>query len=276
MNKNNSGKGKDTVALLLAAVLVTGIFGVLAPSIVDAQASEDKRYGDNRHGDYDKRYDNTRHEDKRYDDKRHDNYRHDDKRDDKRHDSSAKYISCKNININGKDGTHGSPGHNDFVGAEEFGSNTNGFGSNSMWPGQMGMGMHQDRNHGFQKFTDKDVVVICIQNNGNDGGNNGPKDCAFCFSEKIMGEGIIPKGQFDKLVAFLPIQTIVPEVDNIEELCELLEELAKSPATIVTQEELEDFLDLAFGPGQNNGPVIADIVECLTDAKLIEPTDSII
>ena len=68
---------KNSVAIFLAAALLTGLLAASTPSIVDTEATEDKR-DDNKRDDYKrddyKRDDNKRDDNKRDDYKQHDEY----------------------------------------------------------------------------------------------------------------------------------------------------------------------------------------------------------
>ena len=238
---NNSGK--NTVAIFLAAVFVTGIFAVLSPSIIDTEASGDNKNKD-RHGDKSK-------------------------------SSSVKYINCKNINLNINDlpGNANSDIASTLEAAqtqEKEGSNVDGLSADSILNGETN---HQDRNQGFQKFTDKDVVVICVfNNNGNENGNgppNGVGDCDRCFLPINVEGGIIPPGELTKLNTYLA-ENPPDSIDNVRELCEFIERVAGT-SNEVTEREIRALLGAAL-PGESNKPVIDNIIECLLEENLITPS----
>ena len=249
---------KSSVAIFLAAALLTGIFAVSAPTIVDTEATEDKnkyykqkdRDGDrNGHGDYsrdgdgkDRDGDYSSYYSKDRDGKdRHGDYSRDGDRD---HDGKGdvKYISCKNININGKSFTKGG-GHD---GPRDIGINSLRDGGHD---GFMNGNTNSDR---FIKETHKDVTVICIQNN--DGGNQTVPPvtgCLGCFTTTDDG-GFLPPGQLTNLIEYL-----ADFGETLQSLCDAIE------AGDITELELASIINSAL-PGAEPS-LVAQLIACLDD-----------
>ena len=144
--------GKNSVAIFLAAALVTGIFALASPSFIDVEASGDQR----------------------------------DKHKDNRHDKSksviVKKFICNNINIgsidvNPRDIVSSLPG----VQAQEEEGNQ-GVSANSIGNSERNQGGKQG--HGGGDFT-----FICINNGG---GNVPPEDCEDCFITTNNGGFVPP------------------------------------------------------------------------------------
>ena len=176
--------GKNSVAIFLAAALVTGIFALASPSFIDVEASGDQR----------------------------------DKHKDNRHDKGSSVIVkkfiCNNINIGGisvdvnpRDIVSSLPG----VQAQEEEGNQ-GVSANSIGNSERNQGGKQG--HGGGDFT-----FICINNGG---GNVPPvvvRDCEDCFITTRDG-GFVPVGQLRNIVEYLDENF---RGATLEDLCRAIE-----------------------------------------------------
>jgi hypothetical protein len=265
-----------SVAIFLAVALFAGtIAGSSAPAfVVDAQATEDKRdYKEkDKYHDKDSRYDDN----KKYDG--HDDYSKYDRenkyskydrenRDGHDDDKSVKYVSCQNININGKSfQKDGGDGPRAFGGM-----NSGGYGEESYGEKSYGDSSYRNMNHDgkfpgkFIKETYKDVTVICIQNN--DGKNKTipePQECEDCFKLRSQG-GAIPFGLQDELLDAIDTQL---GLDSFAELCDYLADLVEMQNPVTT-DEAEAFLEDAW-QGQANPNAIERLIDCLLEFDLLE------
>ena len=177
--------GKNSVAIFLAAALVTGIFALASPSFIDVEASGDQRdkYKDNRH--------------------------------DKSKSVIVKKFICNNINIGGISiDVNPRDIVSSLAGAqaqEEEGKQ--GVSANSIGNSERNQGYKQG--HGGGDFT-----YICINNGG--GGNVPPvvvEDCEDCFITTNNG-GFVPPGQLRNLVEFLDENF---RGATLEDLCRAIE-----------------------------------------------------
>ena len=227
--------GKNSVAIFLAAALVTGIFALASPSFIDVEASGDQR----------------------------------DKHKDNRHDKSkgssvnVKFI-CNNINV---DGLNIDVNPRDIV-SSLAGAQAQEEGNQEVSANSMG---NNERNHEFIKQNGgKDFTFICEQNNNGNGNGppNGVGDCDRCFLPINVPGGIIPPGLLTMLNDYLAEE--LPAIGDVEGLCELIERLAGTPRE-VTENQIERLLNAAL-PGEANTPVIAAIIECLLEENLITPS----
>jgi hypothetical protein len=280
MNKS----AKNSVAIFLTAALLAGVFSVSSPSIIDTEATEKKKYGYEKekeyaHEDREKKYGYE--EEKKYgygeEEKK---YAHDDREkkygygeEEKKYgnEKSVKYVSCQNININGKsfqkdgDRGHSSYGQqNSYPSMMEYGAEMaygkeNSYNSNSY-------GENSYSKPDFVKETHKDVTVICIQKNAQQNKTVEPTECEDCFKTRSQG-GPIPGGLIDELLA-----GVIAEfgVANFAELCDLLDEL-RIAGNSPTVAEAEAFLNEVW-MGQANPNAIERLIDCLLTFDLLEDT----
>ena len=280
MNKS----AKNSVAIFLAAALIAGVFSVSSPSIIDTEATEEKKYGyekekryaygeeekkygndgrDNKYGEEEKKYGNDGRDNKYGEEEK--KYGNDgrDGRDNKHgeeekkygygsEDKSVKYVSCKNININGGDSfqkggdPRGDYGDMSSRGGEEQSYNSDWFSMNR----DTGMGKPD-----YIKETNKDVTVICIQNNNAANKTVEEDGCEGCIAALSNGQRMQLETDLDeKVPSFLP--------NSIEELCEAVNNGDISPILLSLT------IHLAEGTGplnQNLAPHWETLLDCLTD-----------
>jgi hypothetical protein len=301
MNKS----AKNSVAIFLTAALLAGVFSVSSPSIIDTEATEEKKYGYEKEKEYahderDKKYGYDKEKDYGYDkekdygyDKEKDygydkekKYAHDerdkkygydkekdygyDKENKYAHDDSdkkvVKYVSCQNININGKsfqkDGMN--RGHSSY--GQESSYPNMAYGEEMGYGAESSYGENSYSKPDFVKETHKDVTVICIQKNAQQNKTVEPTECEDCFKTRSQG-GPIPGGLIDELLA-----GVIAEfgVANFAELCDLLDEL-RIAGNSPTVAEAEAFLNEVW-MGQANPNAIERLIDCLLEFDLLEET----
>ena len=348
MNKS----AKNSVAFFLAAALITGVFSISTPSIIDVEATGDKKddykqndryeekdYGyeeekkyshDDRekkygyeeeekkyaHDDRDKKYGN---DDKKYgyeeemkygnDDKKYGyeeekkygygdedkkyayaeeekygnekkyGYEEDNKYGDKDKDKPIKYVSCQNININGKsfqkDGMN--RGHSDYGGessypelmayGEESSYGGSSYGGSSYGGSSYGENSYMNHNSkpDYVKETHKDVTIICIQKN--DKRDKDPKtpeeECDKCI-RALPGQYPSTQhpdgtGQTAFLLAYLEanFDDLMLDEGTFAALCEAI------LAGDFDAEMIADLADAAF-PANPNASFIQEFIACLS------------
>jgi hypothetical protein len=264
------------------------VFSVSSPSIIDTEATEDKKYGyedEKKYGYEDEKkygYDNKDKkyayaEEEKYGKENKYGYEEDNKYgDDKK---SVKYVSCENININGKSfKKHGDRGNhvNGYGEESSYPKQMNAYGEESSYPSHMNSygeessyggssyggssyGENSYVNHNskpdYVKETHKDVTIICIQKNFDkkDRENKTAERCEDCFTARNLPAGIVPPGLLDDLREDL---FAVFDVTSFTELCEALKDLE------MTTTDFEEILNLIL-PGASNPPVIDRILDCL-------------
>ena len=306
MNKS----AKNSVAFFLAAALITGVFAISAPSIIDIEATEDKRsdykqndryeekdYGYEEekkysHDDREKKYgygeekkygDEMKYgyaeEEKKYshDDREKDygygeekkygnemkyGYEEDNKYGDKDKDKSIKYVSCQNININGK--SFQKDGMN--RGHSSYGEGHSTYGGESSYPDLMAYGEESSYgensypNHNskpdYVKETHKDVTIICIQKNQKEVPEEDPT-CLGCFDTRP--DGFLPKGQLMKLERALEALPDRLGISTIEDLCDAIED------GTFPEQRIERLINAVFGSGQSGNlpPFAEKLLDCL-------------
>ena len=325
MNKS----AKNSVAFFLAAALITGVFSISTPSIIDIEATEDKRsdykqndryeekdygyeeekkYGnDDRekkygyaeeekkyaHDDRDKKYAYGE-EEKKYGNENKYGYEEDNKYGDKDKDKpSVKYVSCQNININGKsfqkDGMN--RGHSAYgeessypdlmaYGEESSYGKASSYGGSSYGEassyGGSSYGENSYMNHNskpdYVKETHKDVTIICIQKNAQQNKTVDPptpeEECEDCV-KALPGQSPNERqpdgtGQEKKFRDFIEtnFETLMLEDGTIEALCDAI------IGGEFTPEEIASLVETALPPrggGTGTPPFVTDLIECLTD-----------